>query len=82
MKKYAYIPVGVCSKKIEIEVNDDNTIESLVVTGGCNGNLKGIASLCKGRKVDEVISNLEGIKCGFKDTSCPDQIAKALKSIE
>ena len=79
--KYEYIPSGVCSKKIEFVINDDDTIESIEVTGGCNGNLKGIAALCKGRKKDEVISLLDGIKCGFKNTSCPDQIAQALKSI-
>ena len=79
--KYEYIPSGVCSKKIEFVINEDDTIDSIEVTGGCNGNLKAIAALCKGRKKDEVISLLDGIKCGFKNTSCPDQIAQALKSI-
>ncbi|MBO5376437.1 MAG: TIGR03905 family TSCPD domain-containing protein [Bacilli bacterium] len=79
--KYEYIPSGVCSKKIEFVINEDDTIDSIEVTGGCNGNLKGIAALCKGRKKDEVISLLDGIKCGFKNTSCPDQIAQALKKI-
>ena len=79
--KYEYIPSGVCSKKIEFVINEDYTIDSIEVTGGCNGNLKGIAALCKGRKKDEVISLLDGIKCGFKNTSCPDQIAQALKKI-
>lgn len=76
---YTYIPKGVCSSKIELVIDDQNNIENLTVTGGCNGNLKGIAALCKGRNIDEVISVLEGIKCGFKNTSCPDQIAQALK---
>jgi len=58
---------------------DGDTIESLQVEGGCNGNLKGIAALVKGKKIQEVIDTLEGIECGFKPTSCPDQIAKALK---
>ena len=80
--KYEYIPSGVCSKKIEFVINEDDTIDSIEVTGGCNGNLKGIAALCKGRKKDEVISLLDGIKCGFKNTSCPDQIAQALKKIK
>lgn len=79
--KYEYIPSGVCSKKIEFVINEDDTIDSIEVTGGCNGNLKGIAALCKGRKKDEVISLLDGIKCGFKNTSCPDQIAQALKKV-
>lgn len=79
--KYEYVPSGVCSKKIEFVINEDDTIDSIEVTGGCNGNLKGIAALCKGRKKDEVISLLDGIKCGFKNTSCPDQIAQALKKI-
>lgn len=79
--KYEYIPSGVCSKKIEFVINEDDTIDSIEVTGGCNGNLKGIAALCKGRKKDEVISLLDGIKCRFKNTSCPDQIAQALKKI-
>lgn len=79
--KYEYVPVGVCSKKMKFVINDDGIIESLEVIGGCNGNLKGIAALCKGRKKEEVISLLDGIKCGFKNTSCPDQIAQALKKI-
>ena len=57
-------------------------ITSLQFVGGCNGNLKGISSLCIGMKVQDVIERLEGIKCGFKSTSCPDQLAKALKEIE
>ena len=77
--KGEYIPSGVCSTLIEYEINDDNTIKSLKVTNGCNGNLKGISKLVEGRNVDEVIDTLDGIKCGYKNTSCPDQIAKALK---
>jgi len=78
--KIEYIPVGTCSRMIEIEVND-GIIENLHVTGGCNGNLQGIAALCKGRNADEVKNILRGIRCGNKPTSCPDQIAKALESI-
>lgn len=73
-----YRPRGTCSQLIEIETEDEK-IKSLKVTGGCNGNLKGIASLVEGMEVDEVISRLEGIRCGSKSTSCPDQIAQALK---
>ncbi len=62
---------------IDFEVNGD-VIESVSFTGGCNGNLKGISSLVKGMKVDDAIEKLQGIKCGFKNTSCPDQLAHAL----
>ncbi len=74
----SYVPSGVCSTLIEFDV-EDNKIHNLVVTNGCNGNLKGISKLVENRDIDEVINLLEGIKCGFKNTSCPDQIAKALK---
>ncbi len=76
--KFSYIPKGVCSRKIDIEVEGD-TLQDVAFTGGCNGNLKGIGSLVKGMKVDDVISRLDSIKCGFKDTSCPAQLAEALK---
>ena len=79
--KYTYKTKGVCSSTINFEVEDD-VITSLQFVGGCNGNLKGISSLCIGMKVQDVIERLEGIKCGFKSTSCPDQLAKALKEIE
>lgn len=79
MKTIQYRPVGVCSRAIEIDV-EDGVIQELRVTGGCNGNLKGISNLVKGMKVQDVIDRLEGTTCGFKNTSCPDQIAKALKS--
>lgn len=79
--KYTYKTKGVCSSTINFEVEDD-VITSLQFVGGCNGNLKGISSLCVGMKVQDVIKRLEGIKCGFKSTSCPDQLAKALKEIE
>ena len=77
--KFAYRPRGVCSQLMEFEVEDDKIV-SLSVTGGCNGNLKGIASLVKGMPVQEVIDRLEGVRCNAKQTSCPDQIAQALKS--
>lgn len=78
--KYTYKTKGVCSSTINFEVEGD-VITSLQFVGGCNGNLKGISSLCVGMKVQDVIERLEGIKCGFKSTSCPDQLAKALKDI-
>ena len=76
--KITYRPKGVCSQLMDIEV-EDGKIESVKVTGGCSGNLQGISSLLKGMDVDEAISRMEGIRCGFKSTSCPDQIAQALK---
>ncbi len=75
---FTFTPQGVCSKKMDFDLNDGK-IEKVVVTGGCNGNLKGIANLLKGMEIDEVIERLDGIKCGYKSTSCPDQIARALK---
>ncbi|MBQ1182966.1 MAG: TIGR03905 family TSCPD domain-containing protein [Clostridia bacterium] len=78
--KYTYKTKGVCSSTINFEVEND-VITSLQFVGGCNGNLKGISSLCIGMKVQDVIERLDGIKCGFKSTSCPDQLAKALKDI-
>ena len=68
----------VCSSNIEIEI-EDNVIRNVKFTGGCNGNLQGIAKLTENRPVDEVISLLKGIRCGGKPTSCPDQLATALQ---
>ncbi len=79
---YTYKTRGTCSSQIKIDINDDKTIENVEFLGGCNGNLKGIGQLVKGMTIDEVIDRLDGIKCGFKQTSCPDQLAKALKEIE
>ncbi|MBD5110916.1 MAG: TIGR03905 family TSCPD domain-containing protein [Ruminococcaceae bacterium] len=79
--KYEYTPKGVCSRKMIFEV-EDGIVRSLTVEGGCNGNLQGISSLLIGLSVDDVIKRLEGIKCGMKPTSCPDQIAQALKTLK
>jgi uncharacterized protein (TIGR03905 family) len=79
MAQYEFSPKGTCSTKMIFEMDGD-TIQDLKVIGGCNGNLKGIAALIRGRKKDEVIAALDGIRCGFKNTSCPDQIAQALKA--
>ncbi len=79
---YTYKTSGTCSQQIIIDINEDNTIENVKFIGGCNGNLKGIGALVKGEKIDDVISKLEGITCGFKKTSCPDQLAKALTEIK
>ncbi|MBQ7918482.1 MAG: TIGR03905 family TSCPD domain-containing protein [Lachnospiraceae bacterium] len=74
-----YQTKGTCSSAIDVEVKD-GIIESVSFTGGCNGNLKGIAALVKGMEVKDAISRLQGITCGFKSTSCPDQLAKALEA--
>lgn len=76
--KFTYKTNGVCSRSIDIEIEND-TLVSVAYMGGCNGNLKGIAALVQGMNIDEVISRLEGIRCGFKSTSCPAQLAEALK---
>ncbi len=73
-----YTPRGVCSRKMTIEVEDD-IVKKVSVIGGCNGNLKGISSLVEGMTVDEVIKRLDGIDCNGKGTSCPAQLANALK---
>ena len=78
MKTISYTPKGVCSRKIDIEVEGD-IIKSVKFTGGCNGNTQGVAKLCEGMKVQDVISRLEGLNCNGRGTSCPDQLAKALK---
>ena len=75
-----YQPKGVCSKAIDVEV-EGSVIKSVKFTGGCNGNLQGISSLVAGRKIEDAISRLRGIKCGVKNTSCPDQLACALQEI-
>lgn len=80
--KIQYIPVGTCSRMIEIEINDNGTVDNLKVSGGCHGNLQGMAALCRGRRPAEIASALRGIRCGNKLTSCPDQIAQALESID
>jgi len=76
--KYTYRTSGTCSRAIEFEVENDK-VKNVSFQGGCNGNLKGIGSLVEGLSVDEVIERLQGIRCGFKSTSCPDQLANALK---
>lgn len=73
-----YYPSGVCTQMMNIEL-DGRTIKDIQFIGGCSGNTSGIASLLRGMDIDFAIERLEGIKCGFKDTSCPDQLAKALR---
>lgn len=78
MEKFVYQPKGTCSKLMEFEI-EGNIIQSLTVTGGCSGNLRGISSILRGKTLDEAIEAFEGIHCGPRPTSCPDQIATALK---
>lgn len=73
-----YTPHGVCSREIDVELDGD-TIRSVKFIGGCAGNTMGISQLVVGMKVDDVIQRMEGIRCGYKPTSCPDQLAQALK---
>ena len=74
---YTYIPSGVCSRQIWLEI-DENIITDAKFTGGCSGNTQGISALVVGMSVDEAIKRLSGIICGTKSTSCPDQLSKAL----
>ena len=76
-----YKTSGTCSSAINLEVEGD-IIKSVSFTGGCNGNLQGISRLVEGMKVEDAISSLKGIRCGFKNTSCPDQLARAVESLE
>ena len=76
--KYSYQTEGTCSQQIDFEI-EDNILKDVVFYGGCNGNLQGICRLVKGMQVDEVIAKLSGICCGWKSTSCPDQLCRALK---
>lgn len=78
--EHRYKPSGVCSSEMIFDIDEStHIINDLKVINGCNGNLKGISSLVKGMKVEDVISKLSGITCGFRSTSCPDQISKALE---
>ncbi|MBQ8356378.1 MAG: TIGR03905 family TSCPD domain-containing protein [Clostridia bacterium] len=78
MKNIRYMTRGVCSRMIEIELEDD-IIQSVRFEGGCAGNTQGVAALVRGMRAQDAIERLSGIRCGFKPTSCPDQLATALK---
>ncbi len=77
MTSFSFRPKGVCSQLMEIDI-EDGKIANLTVLGGCSGNLQGISRLVQGMPVETVIERLQGIRCGFKNTSCPDQLARAL----
>jgi uncharacterized protein (TIGR03905 family) len=76
--KYTYTPRGVCSAQIDFEI-DNGVVKNVRFTRGCSGNTQGVSALCEGMKADEVVKRLEGIDCGGRGTSCPDQLAKAIK---
>ena len=76
--KFSYKTRGVCSNTIHFEI-ENNILKNVSYDGGCNGNLQGIGALVEGMDVDEVIQRVKGIHCGYKDTSCPDQLARALE---
>ncbi len=80
MKHYTYQPKGVCSRQMDFDV-EDGKIHNLKVTGGCNGNLKGIAALVEGQDVKTIKEKLKGIDCNGRGTSCPDQLSKALEEV-
>ena len=77
--QYKFKPTGVCSMQITFDMEND-IVTNVKFLGGCAGNTQGVAKLCEGRDVNELINILEGIKCGYKSTSCPDQLAKAFKA--
>ena len=77
--EYIYRPKGVCSMQIKFEIDHNNVVKNIRFTGGCNGNLQGVSKLANGKKAEEIITFLEGINCGGKGTSCPDQLARALR---
>ena len=82
MKHIQYQTQGTCSQLIDVTVDDNDVIQQVFFVGGCNGNLQGICRLVKGQKVEDVISKLDGIRCGTKRTSCPDQLCRALEEIK
>ena len=79
MNHYTYKTAGVCSRQIDIDIEGD-TVVKVVFTGGCSGNTQGVAALIAGMNIDDAISRIEGIHCGPRSTSCPDQLSKALKA--
>lgn len=82
MNSVEFTPVGVCSKKMIVECDLNDIITKVQIIGGCPGNSLGLSKLCLGRKIDEVIEILDGVRCGMKSTSCPDQLSKALKKLK
>ena len=82
MKQIQYKTQGTCSQIIEVTADDNDVIQRVAFLGGCHGNLQGISRLVTGQKIDDVIKRLDGIRCGTKMTSCPDQLCQALKKLK
>ena len=81
-KRHIYKTQGTCSQFIEVEIDDNGVLTDVIFTGGCNGNLQGITSLVRGMKVDKILERLDGIRCGYKNTSCPDQLCRAIEACQ
>ena len=82
MKHITYKTEGTCSQYIDVDVDDNGIVQQVYFTGGCNGNLQGICSLVRGMHIDDIKNKLDGIRCGMKRTSCPDQLVRALEQRE
>jgi uncharacterized protein (TIGR03905 family) len=81
-KHVQYETVGTCSKLIDVTADENDVIQQVFFLGGCNGNLQGISLLVRGQKIDDVIKRLNGVRCGVKNTSCPDQLCRALERLK
>ena len=81
-KHVQYETVGTCSKLIDVTADENDVIQLVFFLGGCNGNLQGISQLVRGQKIDNVIKKIDGIRCGAKSTSCPDQLCRALERVK
>jgi len=82
LKHIAYKTLGTCSQLIDVTADENNVIKQVFFFGGCNGNLKGMSKLITGMRIDDVISKLDGTRCGTKNTSCPDQLCRALEELK
>ena len=80
-KRIVYRTRGTCSRAIEVEINDEGIVTDVAFSGGCSGNTQGVAALVRGMKAEDAVAKLKGIRCGFRDTSCPDQLALAIESV-
>ena len=78
--EFTFYPQGTCSSQIDFDIDDQGVLRDVQFTGGCHGNLQGISTLVRGMRADEVVAKLQGIRCGYKNTSCPDQLATALRA--
>ncbi|MBP5421528.1 MAG: TIGR03905 family TSCPD domain-containing protein [Paludibacteraceae bacterium] len=81
-KHIQYQTQGTCSQMIDVTADEQDVIQQVFFLGGCNGNLQGISQLVRGQKIDDVIHRLNGIRCGMKSTSCPDQLCRALEQLK